>query len=371
MKFKISVDTLRESINRVLSIVDKKNTRTILTFSQIKVFKDKLEIESTDLEVSCKVVANIKSDFEFSFCINSKNLFDILKELPSGELELSLDSDNNQLLINIAHIHFSLMVLGADQFPNLNFHTTLNNFTIPSKILSMLISRTIHAISNDETRIYLNGIYLQNTDNKLRAVATDGHRLLMQDIDFLFANDQTLKTGLILPRKGINEIKKLIEADPNGEIKFSYDDSFLYASRENEYYLSIRLISRDYVKYQAVIPSKTTFSMKVSKELFLNALKRIKIMSNEKSNGIRINLKQNALILSANHPVLGNASESIGIDYSGKDFEIGFNAKYLIDCISVIESNMITIDFNNELSPIIIKDDTEKNFLGIVMPLKL
>ena len=370
MKLTIQSHVLRDAINKVLSVVDKKNSRPILTNCLIRSQGQKLELIATDLEVSAKIILNAKIETEGSFCINSKNISDILRELPNEELLLNVDS-NNLLNLNCKNINYSLLVISADEFPQLNFQNQSSEFRLKTKQIAHIINKTSHAISTDETRLYLNGIYLQMSDSKLRAVAIDGHRLALLDTHEFIGENKFLADGVIVPRKGISELKKIADTYPEDEAAISLDDSFMFVNARNEYYLSIRLIAREYPKYQTVIPSKTTNRFHIDRNAILNAVKRIKILSNEKTNGIKLNVANNVLTISTNHPALGQANETLPIAYDGKATEIGFNAKYLIESLSVLNETDVTFEFNNELSPVVIKADDLPEFLGIIMPLKL
>jgi DNA polymerase-3 subunit beta len=209
------------------------------------------------------------------------------------------------------------------------------------------------------------------TDSKLRAVAIDGHRLALLDTQEFLGENKFLMDGVIVPRKGISELKKIADTYPDDDVSISLDDSFMFVNARNEYYLSIRLIAREYPKYQTVIPSKTTNRFHIDRNAILNAVKRIKILSNEKTNGVKLNIHKNELVISTNHPALGQATETLPIIYEGKATEIGFNAKYLIESLSVLNETDVTFEFNNELSPVVIKADDLPEFLGIIMPLKL
>ena len=212
---------------------------------------------------------------------------------------------------------------------------------------------------------------MQELDSKLRTVAIDGHRLALLDLHNFNSGNTSLRDGVIIPRKGIVEIKKIADSFEDADLTISLDESFLYLNANDEYFLSVRLIAREYPKYQTVIPAKTSFTMKVDKESLLNAVKRIKILSNEKTNGIKLGVQAETLTISANHPSLGHAKEELPISYSGEEIEIGFNAKYMIETLAVLENDEIIFEFNNELSPVICRSETEPDFLGIIMPLKL
>jgi DNA polymerase-3 subunit beta len=370
MKITIQSQILRDAINRVLSVVDKKNSRPILTNCLLKSQGQKLELIATDLEVSAKIILNAKIEKEGSFCINSKNIADILRELPNDDVILSVEN-NNLLSLVCKNINYSLLITGHDEYPQLSFQNHNSEFRLKTKQVVHIISKTSHAISTDETRLYLNGIYLQMTDGKLRSVAIDGHRLALIDTHEFIGENKYLADGVIVPRKGISELKKIADCYPEDEVIISVDDSFMFVNARNEYYLSIRLIAREYPKYQTVIPSKTTNRFVIDRNAILNAVKRIKILSNEKTNGIKFNVQKNELVITTNHPALGQATETLPISYDAKPTEIGFNAKYLIESLSVLNETDVTFEFNNELSPVVIKADDLPEFLGIIMPLKL
>jgi DNA polymerase III subunit beta len=370
MKLTIQSQILRDAINKVLSVVDKKNSRPILTNCLIRSQGKKLELIATDLEVSAKIILDANIETEGSFCINSKNIADILRELPNDDLVLNVDT-NNLLNLSCKNINYSLLITSADEFPQLSFQNSSSEFRLKTKQISHIINKTSHAISTDETRLYLNGIYLQLSDSKLRAVAIDGHRLALLDTHEFLGENKFLNDGVIVPRKGISELKKIADTYPEEDISISLDDSFMFVNARNEYYLSIRLIAREYPKYQTVIPSKTSNHFHIDRNAILNAVKRIKILSNEKTNGVKLNIQKNELIISTNHPSLGQATETLPIAYDGSSTEIGFNAKYLIESLSVLNETDVTFEFNNELSPVVIKADDLPEFLGIIMPLKL
>ena len=370
MQITVETSEFRSALNKILSVVDKRNTRPILTYTQIETSENEIKISATDLEVSAKIHIPAEIDGNSTFCVNAKNLFDILRELPEGKIQLKLE-DENHLNLEYQDIHYKLLVYKNDDFPHLTFGNINNEFLLSSKKVLEIINKTSYAVSNDETRLYLNGIFLQEIDGKLRGVATDGHRLALVDTELQTSNIDILVNGIIVPRKGVQELKKIAETYLQNDLKISVDESFMYVSAEDSYFLSIRLIAREYPKYQAVIPNKTSYKIQVDRNLLMDAVKRIKIMSNEKSNGVRAKLTENEFTISANHPSLGDAFEKIAIQYEGKEMEIGFNAKYLIETLSVLDEGEIVMEINNELSPVIIKSERIPNYLGIIMPLKL
>jgi DNA polymerase-3 subunit beta len=371
MLVKISSIELKESLNKILSVVDKKNTRLILNFIKVEAIGNKLEITGTDLEVSAKIILPAVVNKPGVFCVNAKNIFEIIKELPEKEVTLELGEKSQNLKLYCGDINFTLLIYTNEEFPHLQFSTNASEFSLDSNQVLSMINKTSHAISSDETRLFLNGIFLQEVEGKLRTVATDGYRLALIETELSKSKIEPLVNGIIIPKKGVFELKKIAEAAASQKISISVDESFIYFNSENNYLLAIRLIAKEYLKYQAVIPKKTIFTATVERDYLLNAVKRIKIMANEKSNGVKISFRKNEMIIIANHPSLGDAQEKFAMNYSGDDFDIGFNAKFLIESLSVFNDEEVKIEFNNELSPIVIKSNKNQNFLCIIMPLKL
>ncbi|MDP7321943.1 MAG: DNA polymerase III subunit beta [Bacteriovoracaceae bacterium] len=371
MKISIQAHQLRDGINKILTVIDKKNSRPILTNCLINADDGKLELIATDLEVTAKVILRADVNNSGSFCINTKNLSDILRELPDENISLDIDQNKNLLNLNCKNINYSLLITHSDDYPQVSFENSSKAINLKSRDILKIINKTSHAISSDETRVNLNGIYFQQLDQKLRAVAIDGHRLALLDLNDFNSENNVLQDGVIIPKKGINELKKLADTYIDMDFILHLDESFLYASANEEYFLSIRLIAREYPKYQTVIPSKTSFAINLDRNSLYNAVKRIRLLSNEKTNAIKFAITSTELKISANHPSLGHATETIPIDYDGKEMEIGFNAKYMLDTLNVLDVNEIIYEFNNELSPVIVRSDEEENFLGIVMPLKI
>ncbi len=371
MQIVVRTEGLREALAKFLTVVDRKNSRPILTCTLITVKDSCIECVATDLEVSAKIIVNANVKETGQFCVNTKNIFDILRELPDGEVTLEMGHNETSLKIRYKEIFYSLLVYKTDDFPHLGFENQFNKFSLKGYQLQEMINRTNHAISNDETRLYLNGIYFQEIDSKLRAVATDGHRLALIETALEGHQIETLVNGIIIPRKGVTELKKISEAYSDHQLQISVDESFMFVSAENKYFLSIRLIAREYPKYQAVIPNKTSFKLITDRDAFMVAVKRISLMSNEKSHGVKIKIGEREMTITAQRESSGEGTEKIPVDYDGKNMEIGFNARYLMDALSALDGGEVSLELNNELSPVIIKSQQLPHYLGIIMPLKL
>lgn len=371
MNITIASSSLRDALNKIQAIIDKKNSRPLLTNYFVDAKDNKLTIIGTDLEVSAKNIVECQVEDSGQFCINAKGITDIVRELPEGNVQLTLDESENLLRLEAHNLNYSLLITDSQDYPMINFDHGSEKITVNSSEISKIIEKTFYAVSTDETRIFLNGIFFQQFNGKLRAVAIDGHRLALLDTDTEATGIEKLTNGVIVPRKGINELKKMSEVNSDGAIEVSLDDSFIYFSYNDEYFISVRLISRDYPKYESVIPSKTSSTLEFERDKMLQAVKRIKLLSNEKTNGIKLKFSENFVTIEANHPSLGEAKEELTIKYSGEPIEIGFNAKYLIDSLNVLEGSDVIFEFNNELSPVIVKSQKLPKYLGIIMPLKI
>ena len=373
MFFSVESSIFKNALVKVNSVVEKKAINQLIGYTLVELSNDKLTLSSTDNEVYVKVSCEANSDTNASFCINSKNLFDIIKDIPESTLKFTMENDSNTLNLESNNMFYSLLIYNSQEYPKISFPENLNFFETKKSDLNKMIAITNHAISNDETRVYLNGLFFQEINNKLRVVATDGHRLSLIETETINNSENSssyLSNGIIVPKKGVSELKRMTDQDGN-LIKIAVDDSFLFAKVSDDYILSVRLIAREYPKYQAVIPNTTSSKLSTDRSRMYEAIKRIRIMTNEKSNQVRLNVKENEMELSANHPSLGKAKEIVPISYSGKPLEIGFNAKYLIDVLSILDEGDVEFELNNEISPVVIKSPKLDEYLGIIMPLKL
>ena len=372
MRASVKCEVLRGAVNKVLNVVGKKNIRPILAQSLICVKDGQIIVSATDLEVSAKIKIPARVEKEGDFCVNPKNLYDILRELPNFQIELALTGEASKVLsLRCKDIHFTLLIHQSDDFPHLLFKERASQFQMRSDALLTVIEKTSHVISDDDTQIYFNGLFLHEVDARMRAVATDGNRLSIIDTELdLEAETTPLLSGIIVPRKGIYEFKRMAESFPGEMISLSVDDSFIYANVADQHFLSVLLIAQDYPKYETVIPTRSTFTIKADRGELLDAVKRIKIMSNEKYDGVRVKLKGSEMLLASENPILGAADEKLQIEYSGKDMEICFNSRYLMDALTPLEGRVL-LEVNSQYTPVIFKSENLPNYLGVVMPLKL
>ena len=281
MFFTVNSTNLKHALLRVNSVIEKKSSNQLIGYTLIELETSRINLSSTDGEVYVKTSCSADTDTNASFCINSKNLFDIIRDIPDTTLQFKMENNSNALNLETEDLFYSLLVYNSQEYPKINFPSNLDFLETSKKDLNKMIQITSHAISNDETRIYLNGLFFQEVDKKLRAVATDGHRLSLIETSTI-GNEVAssyLINGIIVPRKGVNELKRM--TDSEGQIiKIAVDESFLFAKIDDDYILSIRLIARDYPKYQAVIPNKAGNKLLTDRLKMFEAIKRIRIMTN-------------------------------------------------------------------------------------------
>ena len=371
MKLSIQVEHLSSALSKTLSVIDRKNPRVVLTYCLFTAEKNQIFLEATDLEVSARAASNANIEKDGQLCINPRSMFDLVKEMPNRTLYLETIQENNLLRLTNEQVDISLLTCSPEEFPRLSFSGNGHELEIKGKDLLTFINKTSYAIGHDETRIFLNGIFLQQINNRLRAVATNGYTFALIESEPLCHSHDVLSKGIIIPKKGVIELKKIAEQNSDINLKIFVDESFMYVNSEDHYHISIRLITREYPPYEDVIPKQTSYSMAVSREHLINAIRRIKVLANERSNAVKFSLSKNNVIVSANHPLLGEAAEKININYDGKNIDMGFNARYIIDSLSALEDDEAILRFNGELSPVIIESKKMQEFLGIVMPLKL
>jgi DNA polymerase III subunit beta len=232
-----------------------------------------------------------------------------------------------------------------------------------------MIDRTEFAVSTDATRYHINGVYFEYLDTgMMRMTATDGHRLSFMDNE-VFLKMPELKRGVILPKKGLNELRKLLTAD-EATVGLAFERGYVFA-RLKDAYLFIRLIDGEYPDYRLVIPKSTDRLVKIDREVFNSALKRMSLLAHEKSRGVKLALQNGVLTISSSNPDMGEAREEIDVDYQGEAMDVGFNSKYLLECLSILKSDQIEFRLKDRLSPGVLQGASEKNHTYVIMPMRI
>jgi len=370
MKFTINKDIFLKGLTRIQGIIEKRNTIPVLSNVLIEAHSEQLSLTATDLEVGIKSTFNAKILEPGKVTVSAKKLYEIVKELPENEIHIN-SKENSWIEIKCGKSIFNLVGLSADEFPHFPIPEKNGCLEITSNLCKEMIDKTLYSISTDESKYNLNGIYINRIENssKLRMVATDGHRLSMIDKEISEILSEELDKGVILPRKGLLEIKKISE-DGDDTISLGFMDNNAIVTKKNVVII-MRLVDGEFPDYKRVIPNECKFSAIIDSDQIFHSLRRMIILANETSRGVKLIFDINKLEISSSNPELGEAKEYIDIEYDGPQLTIGFNAKYLLDILQSQEQNKIVMLLNDQTSPCIIKPYNDDGFTSVVMPMKL
>lgn len=371
MKITIDRAALMRALNHVQSAVERRTTIPILSNVLMKAEDGVLNLATTDmdLEINEAVAANV--DKAGSTTAPAATLFDIVKKLPEdAAVVLELDQSGNQMTVKAGRSNFRLACLPVADFPEIGTGNMPSSFSIPANELRNLIDRTKFAMSTEETRYYLNGIYLHAADNDgvevLRAVATDGHRLARFEMPL--PEGAAGMPGIIIPRKTVAELRKLVE-EAGDAIKVSLSESKIRFQFDH-IVLTSKLIDGTFPDYQRVIPKGNDKIIEVNPKAFSRAIDRVSTISDGKSRAVKIALNGKTMTLSANSPEAGSATEDLEIN-GNDNMEIGFNARYLLDITQQIEGDGCRLTLADSASPTIIQDAGDASALYVLMPLRV
>lgn len=372
MEFAIAKDNFLKALQRVQGIVENRKTMPILSNVLIDARPERIDIIATDLEVGMKSSYPANVVKEGKITVSAKKLYEIIKELPESEIRFST-RENDWVDLRCGKAHFNLVGLSPEEFP---FFPAVNDSTflkLDGSLLREMVEMTSFAICHDETKYNLNGIFIkaveQDNGTLLRMVATDGHRLSMAEREIPAVSSSDLKNGVIFPKKGIFELKKLTD-DDDGEIMLSFLDNSSVL-KKNDTLVLMRLVDGYFPDYTRVLPADNDKSVTINRENFFHSLRRMAILSSEKFKGIMMELKSGVMEISASNPELGDARETLEVDYAGPDLSVRFNARYLIDVLSVIGEELVNLELKDELSPAVLKPHQGKGFLSVIMPMRV
>ena len=375
MKLQLSKSNFVKSLSFVQNIVESKTTIPILANVLLEAKQGRLNLSATDMDITIfdKIkINNIES--EGSTSVPAQILYNVIKELPDDHpIDLSYDQNNKKLHLMSSKSKFVFSCLSTDEFPISSTETFKISFNLEADILKEIIDKTYFASSNEETRYYLNGLYIHtatvNNKNYLRCVATDGHRLAQYQINM---PPPVIKNnfGVIVPKKLIFELRKLID-DLKENIKIGLSERKIRFSF-NETIIVSKLIDGKFPDYEKVIPKNASNTFSINRKKFLESINRISTISSEKSKAIKLNLNKNKITISANNVEEGGSgAEEINIKYNGPSLDIGFNSGYLKEIINQFTLEEITILFSDATAPTIIKDSSKAESLYVLMPMRV
>lgn len=372
MEFKIDKDTFLRALQKVQGIVEKRNTMPILSNVLIEAVSTGIFLTATDLEVGIKSSYLTTVEREGKITVSAKKIYEIIKELSDEEIIFST-KENDWVEIRSGKAVFNIVGLSPDEFPYFPKINEDRFVKIAGSLIREMIDKTSFAICHDETKYNLNGVFIkaqvENDRQILRMVATDGHRLSIAEKEFSGTIGDEMQKGVIFPKKGVFEIKKMTE-DEDGDIGLCFLDNSTVFKKGNTFVV-MRLVDGEFPDYSRVMPLNNDKVIRINREKFFHSLRRMSILSSEKFKGIRFDITSGNLVISASNPELGEAREELDIEYSGEPLTIRFNARYLIDVLGVLEDEFIELDLRDELSPAIMRPAASMDFRSVIMPMRL
>ena len=374
MKATIERATLLRCLSHVQSVVERRNTIPILSNVLIEAEGNGLKVMATDLDL--QVVEHIEAasvDSEGAITVSAHLLFDIARKLPEGS-QVSLETAENRMDVKAGRSRFKLPTLPRDDFPVIVEGDLPTSFSLPARTLAELIDRTRFAISTEETRYYLNGIFLHVSDEDqpvLKAAATDGHRLAR----FTLARPEGAEgmPDVIVPRKAVAELRKLLDEKLDGDVQIDLSASKIRFTLGGEggVVLTSKLIDGTFPDYSRVIPTGNDKLLKIDPKSFFAGVDRVATIATEKTRAVKMGLDKDRVTLTVTSPDNGTASEELAAEYTADGFEIGFNAGYLKDILSQIDSDQVEIHLADAGAPTLIRKNDDSPALYVLMPMRV
>lgn len=372
MRLVIERAALLKALNHVASVVERRNTIPILSNVLLQGADGELKLTATDLDI--EVVETVKADVAKNggTTVLAHVFNDIVRKLPDGaQIEMSLGEDDGRMALASGPANFALQVLPPDDFPDMSAGDMSHSFTVPAADVKKLIEKSRFAISTEETRYYLNGIYLHAAESDgsatLRAVATDGHRLAQ--VDVALPKGAKGMPGVIVPRKTVFEVSKMIE-DSDADVKVELSATKIRFS-VGGIVLTSKLIDGTFPDYQRVIPDGNDKVLAVANAEFAAAIDRVSTLSSDKGRAVKLRIGDGKVVLSVNNPDSGSATEELAANYKDDELEIGFNARYLLDISGQLESEQAEFLFADPGSPTMVRDNGKASALYVLMPMRV
>src|SRR6202165_4588245 len=372
MKVTVERAQLLKSLGHVHRVVERRNTIPILGNVLVRAENARLSLKATDLDLEVTETLAAETATGGSTTVPAHMFYDIVRKLPDGaQIVLEGDGDRSVLAIRAGRSRFTLQTLPENDFPDLAAGDMTHSFTLAASDVKRLIDRTQFAISTEETRYYLNGIYLHTAGSAkaptLRAVATDGHRLAQ--IDVALPQGATGMPGVVVPRKTVGEVQRLIE-DNEAEVKIELSQGKIRFTIGNVV-LTSKLIDGTFPDYGRVIPQNNDKELIVDKKDFEAAVDRVSTISSERGRAVKLALSAGKLVLSVTNPDSGSATEELEVEYASDPLDIGFNSRYLLDIAAQIEGEVAILRLADPGSPTLVQDKDSKGALYVLMPMRV
>jgi DNA polymerase-3 subunit beta len=370
MEFKIEKDEFVRGLYRIQSVVEKKATMAILSNVLIEAQGTGISITATDLEIGIKGFHPAEIIKEGRSTLSAKKLYEVVKELPEKNVTLLL-KENQWVEISSGKSLFNIMGLSAETFPSLPTYEEDGFFAIESETLKEMIEKTIFAVSTDESRYNLTGVFFAKAgveEGSLRMVATDGYRLSMIDRVLKFEG-KGLENGILVPKKGLAELSRLLD-EAGEKIWMKLMNNNLVVKKESVL-LMMRLLDAEFPDYRQVVPQKSKRHFGMKRNQILESLHRVSILSSEKTRGVKFHFSQDLLDLSTYNPEIGEAKEELPVDYKGEDLIIGFNSRFVLDVLNIMTSEEVIFELEDGKSPAVIRPSNDPMHTCVVMPMRI
>lgn len=372
MKFSIERAALLKAVSQAQSVVERRNTIPILANVLIEAQENDVRFRATDLDIEVVDRADAHVERAGATTVSAVMLHEIVRKLPDGALvTLTDDGATGRLTVEAGRSNFSLATLPKEDFPVMATSEYSSNFSAPAPMLRRLFDKSKFAISTEETRYYLNGVYMHISDadggKVLRCVATDGHRLAR--IDAELPSGASDMPGVIVPRKTVGELRKLLD-DDDAKIAVSVSETKIRFATP-DITLTSKVIDGTFPDYTRVIPQGNTRKLEVDAAEFAKAVDRVATVSSERSRAVKLTLDEDKLILSVNAPDSGAAEEELAVAYGDERLEIGFNAKYLLEIASQVDRENAVFMFNSSGDPTLMREGNDTSAVYVVMPMRV
>lgn len=376
MELTVGKADLQKELQLCQGVVEKRSTIPILSNVLLKAADGKLQVAATDLDVTILTSCPAKITTPGGVTLEARRLFDIVRSLPDEDVHIALQ-ENNQMLIESGTAKFRLLGLPAEDYPTLPTVNVTEGYIIPLDELKTMVAKVKFAITHEETRFQLNGALLKMQPQKMEMVATDGHRMALINFPYASAGNGRKKGNeltILIPRKALDEILRL-EAGEEGNVLFGVSDNQLFFDAADRR-LMARMIDVNFPNYMEVISRDNDRHVMVDRERLLSTIKRISLVANERTRAVRFDFAPGKLTVSSTNPELGDARETVPIDYAGQPFFVGLNAAYVMDFLSATDTPSVSLDLKDENSqcigrPASTAEDLPYDYLYVVMPMRL
>jgi DNA polymerase-3 subunit beta len=374
MELTVAKADLQKELQLCQGVVEKRSTIPILSNVLLKAADGRLQISATDLDVTILSSCAAKVSTPGGVTIEAKRLFDIVRSLPDDDIHVTMQ-ENNSLLVESGTAKFRLLGLPAEDYPTLPTVDSREAYSIPLDELKTMVAKVKFAITHEETRFQLNGALLKVQPQKMEMVATDGHRMALINFPAGGNGHGTKSTDLtiLIPRKALEEILRL-EAAEDGNVRFGVSENHLFFEA-GERRLLARMIDVNFPNYMEVIARDNDRKVLVDRERLLSTIRRISLVANERTRAVRFDFAPGKLTVSSTNPELGDARETVPIDYAGQPFFVGLNAAYVTDFLSAVDTPSVSLDLKDENSQCIgrpqAQDELPYDYLYVVMPMRL